>query len=181
MHRSGCEDGIILVNVLLFVAIAAAIVAVLLVGGDAGLDRATRLRDAARAVAIAEGGELSAITAPRRDRLEAPASDDAGEAWARVTQRDIATGGGQRRLVALAEEAFRLILAIGHAGGARERRRGGSAQHGAMSWRPALSRRGVGAARSRAAPDAPTHADVQRYGPQTAWLKRTVVRRRRMA
>lgn len=84
----------ILVNVLLFVAIAAAIVALMLSAQGVAGERTIMLGEAARAGAIARGGELSAVAALRRDALEAPASDHAGEAWGRVAQDEVPIVGG---------------------------------------------------------------------------------------
>ncbi|MBV8971514.1 MAG: general secretion pathway protein GspK, partial [Sphingomonadaceae bacterium] len=82
----------ILVNVLAVVAVATALVAAMLDTG-AAIDRAAAWRDAARARAIARGGELSAIAALRRDTD--PARDDRSEAWARVAQAPTPIAGGR--------------------------------------------------------------------------------------
>lgn len=84
----------ILVNVLLFVAIASGLVLLMINREELALDRTTRLREAARAAAIVRGGELSAITALRRDMIDAPDIDHAREAWAGVAERGAAIDGG---------------------------------------------------------------------------------------
>jgi len=93
------EQGMALVSVLLIVALAAALLAIMLSGEDASLQRATRLAQAARARAIARGGEASAVTALRRDMATAPASDDTTEAWAHIGDREAAIQGGRFSLV----------------------------------------------------------------------------------
>ena len=88
------EEGLILVNVLLFVAIAASIVMLMIAAEDGALARAARSREAARALAIAHGGELSAITALRRDGVMARDNDNAAEPWARLATRNAPIEGG---------------------------------------------------------------------------------------
>lgn len=88
------ELGMILVNVLLFVALASSIVMMMISREDAALERSVRLREAAQAQMIARGGEMSAVAALRRDVLEGPASDDAGEPWAALAQEEVAIEGG---------------------------------------------------------------------------------------
>ncbi len=85
----------ILINVLLFVAIAAAVVALMLSAQDVAAERSVMLAEAARAQAIARGGELSAVVALRRDALAAPDSDYAGEPWGAVAQKDTPIVGGR--------------------------------------------------------------------------------------
>lgn len=88
------EEGVILVNVLLFVAIAASIVMLMIAAEDGALARAARSREAARALAVAHGGELSAITALRRDGVVARDNDNAREPWAALATRNAAIDGG---------------------------------------------------------------------------------------
>lgn len=85
----------VLVNVLLLVGLAAAVLAIMVAGDDAGLQRATRMGEAAQAAQIARGGELSALAALRRDMVEAPDSDDATEPWASIDEKGIAIEGGR--------------------------------------------------------------------------------------
>ena len=88
------EEGMILITVLLFVALAAGVVALMLSGEDAALTRAQRMRDAATAQAAVRGAEASAIVALRRDAVAAPASDHAGEAWGALAERGARIAGG---------------------------------------------------------------------------------------
>jgi general secretion pathway protein K len=56
MSRRQGEEGMVLVNVLMFVAIAAGLVLVMINREELALDRALRTREAARALAIVRGG-----------------------------------------------------------------------------------------------------------------------------
>ena len=98
-RRRPSEEGMILVNVLLFVAIASGIVMLMISAEDIALQRAQRMRDAARAQAIAHGGEASAIVALRRDALLASESDHGAEPWAAIAERNRPIEGGSFDLV----------------------------------------------------------------------------------
>ena len=103
------ERGIILVNVLMFVAIAAGLVLLMITREEDALDRAGRLTEAARALAAVRGGELSAIAAIRRDQAQSPDADWPGEAWGQIAQRDVAIDGGRFSLaVADAQGRFNI-------------------------------------------------------------------------
>lgn len=103
------EAGMILVNVLMFVAIAAGMVLLMINREELALDRALRTREAARALAIVRGGELSAVVALRRDGETAPDSDHAGEAWARLSESGAPIDGGSFDLaIADAEGRFNI-------------------------------------------------------------------------
>jgi len=109
------ERGVILVNVLLFVAIASGIVMLMIRAGDAALDRGLRMREAARAQAILHGGELSAIVALRRDGVVGPASDNLAEPWAALGETAAPIEGGTFSLaIADAQARFNVnMLATG--------------------------------------------------------------------
>lgn len=97
----------ILVNVLLFIAIASGVVMLMIAGEDAALHRAVRLREASRAQAVAHGGELSAIAALRRDAVAGPSTDNAAEPWAAIAERDAPVPQGSFSLaVADAQSRF---------------------------------------------------------------------------
>lgn len=101
----------ILVNVLLIVALASGVVVLMLTAQDDGLQRALRLREAARADAIVRGGELSAIVALRRDALIAPDSDTPREPWARIGDSAAKIDGGTFSLaIADAQARFNINL-----------------------------------------------------------------------
>lgn len=105
VRRGRDRDGMILLNVLVIVAIAAATVAVMIASGDIQLQRTIRLHDASQAQAYARAGELSAITALRRDGLTAPGSDFIGEPWSAIGQTAIAIPGGRFALSIADEQA----------------------------------------------------------------------------
>ena len=94
MARREDEQGMILVNVLMFVAIASGLVLLMISREELALDRSLRGREAARAAAIVRGGELSAISALRKDAKEAPDADHAGERWASIGAQGVAIDGG---------------------------------------------------------------------------------------
>ncbi len=108
------EQGMILINVLLFVAIASGILLLMITAEDAALDRSIRMREAARAQAIARGGEISAIVALRRDGLLSPETDNRTEAWAALEERAAPIAGGSFDLaIADAESRFNVNALIG--------------------------------------------------------------------
>lgn len=108
----------ILVNVLMIVAIASGLVLLMISREELGLDRALRLRDAARAQAAVRGGELSAVVALRRDAQTAPEVDYAGEAWGKVAERAAPIDGGTFDLaIADAEGRFNINLLRGEGAG----------------------------------------------------------------
>ena len=99
LHPPFRERGLALINVLLMVALASALVAAILVMEDAGIHRSLRLHEAASADAGLDGAELSAIAALRRDALRQPDSDDLNESWARIGDEDRKIAGGTFSLV----------------------------------------------------------------------------------
>lgn len=88
------ETGMILVNVLMMVAIAAGLVLLLINREELALDRGLRTREAARAQAVIRGGELSAIVALRRDAEAAPNQDYPGEPWGSLSESGAPIEGG---------------------------------------------------------------------------------------
>ena len=78
------ERGMILINVLVIVMLATAVLALTIAGDDENVERSARLRAVAQAQAVARGGELSAITALRRDLARGNSVDTLGEEWARI-------------------------------------------------------------------------------------------------
>ncbi len=101
------EQGMILVNVLMFVAIASGLVLLMINREELALDRSIRSREASRALAVVRGGELSALTALQRDAEVAPEADYPGEPWGRIAENGIAIEGGRFDLaVADAEGRF---------------------------------------------------------------------------
>lgn len=109
MSRGRDEEGMILVNVLMFVAIAAGLVLLMISREELALDRGLRTREAARALAIVRGGELSALVALRRDGEQAPEVDHVGEAWAKLSENGAPIEGGSFDLaIADAEGRFNI-------------------------------------------------------------------------
>lgn len=104
-HRRSDRQGMILLNVLVVVAIAAAAVTVMIVAQDIEVRRSIRLHDAAQAQAYSRAGELSAVVALRRDALTAPAIDAMSEPWARIGQQTVAIPGGAFALSISDEQA----------------------------------------------------------------------------
>jgi general secretion pathway protein K len=84
----------ILVNVLLFVAIASGILLLMISAEDSGLERGLKMREAARAQAIARGGEVSAVVALRRDAVVAPDNDSRSEPWGALAESGAPIEGG---------------------------------------------------------------------------------------
>lgn len=93
-HVRGGETGIILVNVLVTLALGAALVTLMLTAQDAELDRARRMAAMTQAEAIALGAEASVVVALRRDMIDAPDTDHLAEPWAQVAQEQVALGPG---------------------------------------------------------------------------------------
>ncbi|NIJ20756.1 general secretion pathway protein K [Sphingomonas naasensis] len=103
------EEGMILVNVLMFVAIAAGLVLLMINREEIALDRGLRTREAARALAVVRGGELSALVALRRDGEQAPEVDHVGEPWAKLSENGAPIEGGSFDLaIADAEGRFNI-------------------------------------------------------------------------
>ena len=84
----------ILINIVALVALASSIVMLMLSTGAGGVDRSIRFREASQAAVLARAGEMSAVTALRRDAAEAPEIDHLREPWAGVVQRETAIEGG---------------------------------------------------------------------------------------
>lgn len=105
------DRGMILVNVLMFVAIAAGLVMLLIDREELALDRSLRVREAARAMAVVRGGELSAIVALRRDAADAPDADSVAEPWAALAENGARIDGGSFDLaISDAEGRFNVNL-----------------------------------------------------------------------
>ena len=114
------EQGMILINVLLIIALAASVVVLMVSSRDAGIDRTLMMREAARAQAVALGGEASAVAALRRDMTEAPESDHMREAWTSVIQPDAAIDGGRFSLAVVdAQAKFNINMLVSGDPGAR--------------------------------------------------------------
>ena len=111
MTRLRDDAGMILVNVLMFVAIASGLVLLMINREELALDRSLRVREAARAMAAVRGGELSAIVALRRDAVTAAEVDSVVEPWAALSESGAPIEGGTFDLaIADAEGRFNVNM-----------------------------------------------------------------------
>jgi general secretion pathway protein K len=94
MRRGNDEAGMILVNVLMFVAIASGMVLLMINREELALDRGLRTREASRALAAVRGGEVSAIVALRRDAEKGAAADYPAEPWGTLSESGAPIEGG---------------------------------------------------------------------------------------
>jgi general secretion pathway protein K len=88
------DRGVVLINVLVVLGLAASVVYLMLSLADLGVARSQRFGEAGQALALIRAGERSASLALRRDMMVAPDIDYAGEAWATATQRTVSIEGG---------------------------------------------------------------------------------------
>jgi general secretion pathway protein K len=92
------DSGMILVNVLVIVMLATAVLAIMLATEDNQVERSAHLRFASQAMATARGGEMSAIAELRRDLVRDMAtgnqSDTLAEPWANIADTDARIVGG---------------------------------------------------------------------------------------
>ena len=130
----------ILVNVLVALALGAALVTLMLTSQDDAIDRARRAGAAAQAEALALGAETSVLVALRRDMVEAPETDSYGEPWAQAAQAEVELETGR----------FAVTIHDAQAGLDLNGLRDGRARAGAGSGPP---RRGLGAAAGDGRPD----------------------------
>lgn len=92
---SSDDEGMILVNVLVIVMLATAVLALMIAGDDSDVEFSLRLGNAAQARAVTRGAELSAIAELRRDMVVAPEVDKLSEQWAKIADTDVAIEGGR--------------------------------------------------------------------------------------
>lgn len=85
------EQGVILINVLVILALSSTIVFAMLRLSETGITRSQRYGEAGQALALMDGAEATAIAALRRDP---PEVDHSGEDWARIAQDRVAIEGG---------------------------------------------------------------------------------------
>lgn len=88
------DQGVILINVLVILALSSTILFAMLRLSDAAISRSQRFSDAAQGVALLDAGEVTGIAALRRDMQAAPQADFPGEDWASIGQEEIAIAGG---------------------------------------------------------------------------------------
>lgn len=83
------DKGVALINVLMVMAISAALVQTMLASQETAIFDAQKAADRAQAQALAKGGVASLRTALRRDLNTAPESDHLQEDWARTAQEEV--------------------------------------------------------------------------------------------
>lgn len=83
------DRGIILVNVLVALALGAAIIVLMFTSQETLVDRSRRAAGATQAEALALGAEASVVTALRRDKRTAPETDNQTEPWAQAAQQAV--------------------------------------------------------------------------------------------
>lgn len=88
------EQGVILINVLVILALSSTIVFAMLRLSDTGVTRSQRYSEAGQAFALIDGAEATAIAALRRDMRDAPLVDHPAEDWAGIAQDQVAIEGG---------------------------------------------------------------------------------------
>ena len=88
------EQGVILINVLVILALSSTIVFAMLRLSDTGVSRSQRYSEAGQAFALIDGAEATAIAALRRDMRDAPLVDHPAEDWAGIAQDQVAIEGG---------------------------------------------------------------------------------------
>ena len=89
------DAGVILINVLVALALGAAIVVLMFTSQETLVDRTRRAAAATQAEALAMGGEASMVAALRRDMREAPEVDHFAEPWALATQEEVVLTTGR--------------------------------------------------------------------------------------
>lgn len=110
----GADSGVVLVNVLVLLGLAATVVYMMLSLAELSIARSQRFGEAGQALALVRAGEASAIVALRRDMVEAPDIDHPGEPWGVVAQEAIALAGGAFELeIADAQGLFNINLLDG--------------------------------------------------------------------
>lgn len=93
--KRDCDGGVVLINVLVILSIASIVVFLMLTSQDVSLRRAQSMAAATAADALARGAEASAVTALRRDMINAPDTDNYAEPWAQVAQQDAGLSTGR--------------------------------------------------------------------------------------
>lgn len=85
----------VLINVLVIVMLATAILVMMIASDDTDIELSLRLRNATQASAVARGAELSAVAALRRDLARGADSDSRKDEWAAIADDDAAIDGGR--------------------------------------------------------------------------------------
>ena len=82
------DDGVILINVLVVLALTSAVLLVMVRTSDISIARSQVFSDAGQGLALISGAEASAIAALRQDMIVSPGADHPGEGWAAVAQAE---------------------------------------------------------------------------------------------
>lgn len=93
--RGEQDAGVILVNVLVALALGAAIVVLMFTSQENLTDRTRRAAGVTQAEALVLGAEASLVTALRRDMLTAPETDHFQEPWALAAQEEVRLVSGR--------------------------------------------------------------------------------------
>lgn len=89
------DAGMVLLNVLIIIALTAAVAAVMIYAREETTSRTLKFSEASQALALARGGERSVAAALRRDSQIAPNTDYWAERWVKtVSQPETAIEGG---------------------------------------------------------------------------------------
>jgi general secretion pathway protein K len=103
------DQGVVLINVLVILALTASVVYAMVSLSDLSIARSQRFSSAGQALALISGGEASAIVALRRDMIVAPATDNRSEPWALTGQDKVDIAGGSFALqIEDAQQRFNL-------------------------------------------------------------------------
>lgn len=89
------DAGVVLINVLAILALTASVVYAMVSLSELAITRSQRFSAAGQAQALIGAGEASAITALRRDMIDASQADHPAEPWAQTNQDPVAIGGGR--------------------------------------------------------------------------------------
>jgi len=96
VKRRRRDEGMVLLNVLIIVALASAVATVMILAREAATTRTVSFFEASQAKALLEGGELTVASALRRDSLVAAQTDHLREDWAQqVSQAETVIAGGR--------------------------------------------------------------------------------------
>lgn len=93
------QSGVVLINVLVTLALASAVLYAMISLSDLSIARSQRYSEAAQAQALIAAAEASLISALARDMIEAPETDNLTEGWARIAQQPVSIAGGSFALV----------------------------------------------------------------------------------
>ncbi|WP_158529895.1 type II secretion system minor pseudopilin [Paracoccus sediminilitoris] len=94
MAARGPQDGVVLINVLVMLALASSVLYAMISLSDLSIARSQRFSEAGQAQALIAAGEASLIAALTRDMAQDPQTDNLSEPWAQIAQEPIAIAQG---------------------------------------------------------------------------------------